>query len=94
MTQNRTGKTTKTLNCGECQEIMKRSGTTTTWFTSHIFAIPVLQLCNLRLFRFISGGSSRFEALNCFSLFLTKQLKAVITIKSKLACPPLSFVLE
>ena len=83
MTQNQTGKTTKTLNYGGCQEIMKRSGTTTTRFASHTFAVPA-QLCNLRIFRFISGGSSRFGALNRFSSFLAKQLKAVITIKSKL----------
>ena len=81
MTQNQTGKATKTLNFGECQEILKHSGTIATRFTSHVFAVPVQQLCKLRVFRFISGSSSSFGALNYFSSFLAKQLKAVVTIK-------------
>ena len=81
MTQNQTGKATKTLNYGGCQEILKHSETTTTRFTSHVFAVTVLQLCNLRIFRFILGGSSRSGALNRSSSFLAKRLKAIITIK-------------
>ena len=34
-------------------------------------------LCNLRIFRFISGGSSRCGALNYFSSSSAKQLKPV-----------------
>ena len=70
MTQNQTGKATKTLNYGECQEILKRSETsgetTTKRFTSYVFAVLVQLLCDLRIFLFISGGSLRFGELNCF----------------------------
>ena len=72
------------------QEILKSSHTTTKRFTSHVFA--VLQLCSLRMFLFILGRSTCFEALNFFSSFLAKQLEAVILIKSKLACPAVHIV--